>query len=215
MGGVSKGAKHGPEGGIKGVVGPGQRPIEVQDNEIHLPPQVEDDTRQYSFEGQRLSAKEIASRLNVENGGVKFADGGKLGTTDNPLHYSGNNIILKAEVLTDRTLHEFEGQMKTPREIASEISVKNGGLAFAEGGIANCPCSGKQYNIGGAMMSDRDIMGRLNNINPAELNKGCAEERKEHYNTLAKLNAGEITIDQAIKEIAAVHLQQNPNYYKN
>ena len=214
-GGISIGAKHGPEGGIKGVVGAEKRNIEVQDNEIHLPPAVSADTRTYNFDGQQLTAKEIASKLNVLNGGVQFEQGGKLGTPENPLRYSGDNIILKAEVADDSTLHEFDGKQMTPREIASTISVNNGGLAFAKGGTTSCRCSGKQYNFGGTMMHDRDIMTRLNNINPAELKKGYQEEKREHYNTLAKLNNGELTIDQALIEIAGKHLQENPNYYKN
>lgn len=50
-------------------------------------------------------------------------------------------------------------------------------------------------------------------LNPeGELEIGIKVEA-EHKNTLEKLSRGEITVEQAIKETAQVHLDEDPNYY--
>jgi hypothetical protein len=74
-GGMSVGARH-SEGGIKGSVGTEGRPIEFEGKEIILTAPVADNPKTYEFEGKQLSGKEIASKINQDNGGVSFEKGG-------------------------------------------------------------------------------------------------------------------------------------------
>lgn len=76
-GGMGIGSSH-ANGGIKAKVGTEERPIEFEGNEIILTKAVSDDTRQYDFNGKKMTAKQVASQLNVDNGGVAFADGGEV-----------------------------------------------------------------------------------------------------------------------------------------
>lgn len=76
-GGMSVGASH-EDGGIKGLVGSEKKPIEFQGEEIILTAPVASSTEKYDFDGQQLTGREIASKINVDNGGVSFADGGEV-----------------------------------------------------------------------------------------------------------------------------------------
>jgi len=130
-GGVSVGANHGPEGGIKGTVGTERRPIEFENKELILGEKVSEDKRVYSFEGQMITAKEVASRLNSLNGGVDFAEKGQdLGTPANPISFKGNEIILTAPVSEDKRVYSFEGQQMTAKQIASRLNSNNNGVSF-------------------------------------------------------------------------------------
>lgn len=75
-GGIGKGASH-EEGGIKGAVGTNEKPIEFEGQEIILTAPVSTNGKKYNFEGQELTGKEIASRINQDNGGVSFERGGQ------------------------------------------------------------------------------------------------------------------------------------------
>jgi hypothetical protein len=76
QGGMSVGSKH-TEGGIKGVVGSQQQPIEFEGEEIILTAPVSSNPDTYEFEGKKLTGREIASQINQDNGGVSFAEGGQ------------------------------------------------------------------------------------------------------------------------------------------
>ena len=76
-GGIGIGASH-AEGGIKGEVGTDKHKIEFEGSEIILTAPVSEDKTLYEFEGQQLTPRQIASKLNVDNGGVSFADGGEI-----------------------------------------------------------------------------------------------------------------------------------------
>lgn len=76
-GGMGIGSSH-ADGGIKGEVGTEKRPIEFEGNEIILTKKVSDDNTLYEFEGKQMTARQIASKLNVDNGGVAFAEGGEV-----------------------------------------------------------------------------------------------------------------------------------------
>lgn len=78
-GGIGKGSTH-AEGGIKGTVGTNERPIEFEGEEIILTAPVASSTKKYEFEGQEMTGKQIASKINEDNGGVSFAKGGQPAT---------------------------------------------------------------------------------------------------------------------------------------
>lgn len=158
---------------------------------------------------------DTAKKGGMGKGASHAEDGikGVVGTEKKPIEFEGEEIILTAPVSSDETDYEFEGKKMKAREIASYINQQNGGVAFAAGGDvpSSCRCMGKMYKWGGKSFSDKEIISDLNQKN--QLAKGTAIEKKEHYDTLSKLNAGSITIDQAAREIAADHLKENPNYY--
>lgn len=132
---------------------------------------------------ERFSFKSGGHLEGVENGkpvklddakkggmsvGSKHSEGGikgEVGTEQRPIEFEGEEIILTAPVASNPNKYEFEGQQMTGREIASKINQDNGGVSFADGGQANCKCSGKMYKFGGDTFSDRDIIIRLNGNN--------------------------------------------------
>jgi hypothetical protein len=171
------------------------------------------------LEGYDANGKKVqldhAGKGGMSVGAKHTEDGikGVVGTEERPIEFEGEEIILTAPVSSDPTKYEFEGKEMTAREIASQLNVNNGGVSFADGGQASmsCKCSGKTYKYGGRECSDKEILHDL--ISKSELRKGIEVETAEHYETLAKLNAGSITIQDAIKEIAQAHLKENPRYY--
>ena len=76
-GGMAVGAKH-TQGGIDGEVGTDKHRINFEGSEIILTAPVAEDKTLYEFEGKEMTPRQIASKLNVDNGGVSFADGGEL-----------------------------------------------------------------------------------------------------------------------------------------
>lgn len=76
-GGIGVGAKH-VQGGIDGVVGTNKHPVNFEGSEIILTAPVSEDKTLYEFEGKQMTPRQIASKLNVDNGGVSFADGGEI-----------------------------------------------------------------------------------------------------------------------------------------
>ena len=142
------------------------------------------------------------------HGGIQ----GEVGTGKRPIEFEGEEIILTAPVSSDNTLYDFEGRQLTPRQIASQLNVDNGGVAFADGGeVSNCRCSGRSYQLGGLSMPDREIIELFNRN--SQLQRGWEVENREHRDTLSRLNDGYITLDNAIREIAETHLREDPNYY--
>lgn len=138
---------------------------------------------------------------------------GIVGTDQRPIEFEGQEIILTAPVSNNTKKYEFEGKQLTGRQIASQINVENGGVAFANGGdVSACRCTGKTYQFDGNDISDYQIIEKLNSCG-CEHELGYALEKQEHYDTLSRLNAGSITIDQALKEIVDDHLKENPQYY--
>lgn len=76
-GGMAVGSSH-KEGGIQGEVGTDGHKIEFEGSEIILTAPVSEDKTLYEFEGKQMTPRQIASKLNVDNGGVSFADGGEI-----------------------------------------------------------------------------------------------------------------------------------------
>jgi len=74
-GGMAVGASH-AQGGIKGSVGTAEKPIEFEGREIILTAPVSTNPKKYEFQGSELTGREIASKINQDNGGVSFSQGG-------------------------------------------------------------------------------------------------------------------------------------------
>lgn len=107
-GGMGVGAKH-TEDGIKGVVGTEKKPIEFEGEEIILTAPVSSNPDKYEFEGEQLTGREIASRINVANGGVAFAEGGQANSCR----------------ITRKKMYKFGGQAVTDADIINYINFMN------------------------------------------------------------------------------------------
>jgi hypothetical protein len=174
LGGIYEGKKH-TQGGIKGINTSTGQPIEVESEEAQMVPKAATSNTTYEFEGQKLTAKEVMSKINQSGGGVALAKKGMMvqdKRTGKPLEYNGNNIIITAPAVKDGTKREFEGKEMTNREILSKINQDHGGIAFEDGGEidgATCACSGRMYKYGGKEKSDADILSDIANTdNDAE-----------------------------------------------
>jgi hypothetical protein len=77
-----------------------------------------------------------------------------------PIEYEGGSVVMTRGSVTDESLHEFEGEQLTPRQIMSRINEGAGGLSFAEGGEMpdNILTTGKEYSFDGTSMSDEAIV---------------------------------------------------------
>jgi hypothetical protein len=103
----------------------------------------------------------------------------------------------------------------TTRQILSKLNVDGGGVSFADGGDVpekmNCGCN--HMKLGGDTISVNDFVARSESEYQTErLNQGVKKERRDHYDTLSKLNAGTITIEQALREIAQKEMKLDAKY---
>lgn len=128
-GGMGVGSSH-AEGGIKGDVA-GIKKIEFERKEPVLVAGVSDDQNLYNYNGKKMRAIEIASDINQKNGGVSFSKGGQPGTNDNPIYFTGQEVILTAPVSDNKETYDFEGEKLTGLQIASRLNERNGGVKFA------------------------------------------------------------------------------------
>jgi hypothetical protein len=226
LGGFLVGRRH-SEGGIKGGNESTGQPIEVEDKELVINKDSVNDTEKKDFNGEELTNREILSRLNQDGGGVAFKEGGKVEEeyktskdvvekgAGKPLTYEGGEAILTRGAVSNPKKYMYEGKLMTTREIASDINVKGGGVAFAEGGDVpdkiKCGCS--HMEVGGINYGVQDFITlAAKEYEEQRLIDGIEKERKDHFYTLAKLNAGAITIEQALREIAVKEMFLNPAY---
>lgn len=91
-GGLFVGRTH-AEGGIKAVVKDTGKPIEVETSEVIITaPAVADPTKR-EFEGEKLTNKQILSKINQSGGGVAFADGGEVKQADCGCKHEKGGIV--------------------------------------------------------------------------------------------------------------------------
>lgn len=77
LGGYAVGRLH-QNGGIDGIVLTDGHRVEFQGNEIVMTAPVSFNQKKYDLNGRKLTGRQICSMINVENGGVAFADGGEI-----------------------------------------------------------------------------------------------------------------------------------------
>jgi hypothetical protein len=77
-GGVLVGKRH-SEGGIKAINKSTGQPLEMEGGEVVLTRGAVSNPKKYLFEGKEMTTREISSKLNVDGGGVAFAEGGDVG----------------------------------------------------------------------------------------------------------------------------------------
>lgn len=109
-----KGPKH-KDGGIK-VVNKSNRdqPLEVEGGEaVITAPALEDNTL-HEFEGKQMTKRQILSAINVDAGGVAFADGGK--------------IRKKMKVKYCNKKYKYGGELKDAKDIVNDCGCKHSGM---------------------------------------------------------------------------------------
>lgn len=110
----------------------------------------------------------------------------------------------------DQTIYRYEGKDYTAQELidfadsAAEYDRRDNAEFGEEGEHIETIDQAVLY------LGDDDVEV----ISGSELEQGISIE-EEHRKTLEKLAKGEITVDQAVKETAQVHLKENPNYYSD
>jgi hypothetical protein len=136
-------------------------------------------------------------------------------STNQPIEMEGGEVVITRGAVSNPKQYEFQGNQMTTREILSKLNVDGGGVSFAEGGDIpdkmKCGCS--HMELGGKSMSTQDFV----NLSESEyqkyrLEKGIEKEKHDHYTTLSKLNAGTITIQDALKEIAKKEMTIEEKY---
>lgn len=190
LGGYLEGNRH-SEGGIKGENTSTGQPLEVEGGEVQIVPKAVTSTEQYSFEGKKMTPKQILSEINQSGGGVPIAKKGgsveQVTEGDHKLKLPAHSVIITRNAVSDDTKREFEGEMLTNREILSRINQSGGGVAFADGGSVphKCSCSGKTYKYGGKTMTDFEIVEDLNMSDDDRLRKQLADKyaaiEDKHY----------------------------------
>ena len=85
-----------------------------------------------------------------ENGtGEKF----KLKSTGQIVELEGGEAVIVGKAIDSEDKISFDGQERTPREIASYLNHAYGGVKFEKGGHITCGCSQKKYYHGGELPS--------------------------------------------------------------
>lgn len=136
-------------------------------------------------------------------------------STGQPIEMEGGEVVITRGAVSNPKKYSFNGKDMTTREILSNLNVDGGGVSFAEGGDVpdkiNCGCS--HMDLGGTTMTPQDFI-RMSEKEYEEnrLIGGIEKERNDHFYTLAKLNAGAITIEQALKEIAIKEMMLDAKY---
>lgn len=123
--------------------------VEVEGGEGVLCPQSMQSNRLFTFEGKKMTGREIASHLNHKYGGVEFAKGGEVGHVCGCKQYyhggelpsatleelEGGEAVVTVKSMESKDFYEFNGTKMTPRKIFSQINAASGGKKFEDGGI--------------------------------------------------------------------------------
>lgn len=89
-------------------------------------------------------------------GGIKAVNK----SNDEPLEMEGGEVVITKPAVEDSSLHDFEGEKLTNRQILSRINESGGGVKFADGGPVpgTIRCTGRTYKYGGETKTDYDIV---------------------------------------------------------
>lgn len=96
----------------------------------------------------------LVGKMHSEGGIKAEVKGGQQ------IEMQGNEVVITAPAVEDKTKREFQGQMLTNRQILSKINEEGGGVSFADGGDVPTiiKTTGKKYTYGGKLMPDHDIV---------------------------------------------------------
>lgn len=195
-GGVIIGERH-SNGGVAAVNQSSGQHVEVEKNEVSIASGAVNSEKTFEFNGKKMTGREILSKINSDAGGVKFKKGGQMERkytfngkhlTDKQIEdliltddevidqrkgdkvtYSGGEVIITRPAVSDTTKRSFEGKMLTNLEILSIINQHGGGVALTEDTELKIPTTGREYEYGGKMVRDYDIVQDC----------GCKDSKKE------------------------------------
>ena len=188
-GGLLVGQRH-SEGGIKMDNTSTNQKLEAETGELLLTNKIANNDKTYELDGKELSAKEVASNLNVQGGGIRFSAGGAVvdKREGSPVRVGGGAVVItRGTVLSDKT-HSLNGKSGlTAVQVLSQINQDSGGNPFdlealGENEEVEIKTSNKKYEYGGKMMSDVDIVsscGCKHSQNTMESAGGIDEKTKE------------------------------------
>lgn len=195
-GGVIIGERH-SNGGVAAVNQSSGQHVEVEKNEVSIASGAVNSEKTFEFDGKKMTGREILSKINSDAGGVKFKKGGQMEKkysfngkrltdkqiedliltddevidqrTGDKVVYRGNEVIITRPAVSDTTKRSFEGKMLTNLEILSIINQHGGGVALTEDTELKIPTTGREYEYGGKMVRDYDIVQDC----------GCKHSKKE------------------------------------
>jgi hypothetical protein len=126
--------------------------VELEGGEAVLTKESMESGDKFSFEGKKMTGKEVASFLNHKYGGVEFKDGGSVnsGYGCNTKYYHGGELptatvdslkggeaVITVRTMESRDKYNFNNRSLTPRQILSIINERSGGKKFERGGMLN------------------------------------------------------------------------------
>ena len=155
-GGVVVGKRHSEEDefgtGEKFLVESTGQVVELEGGEGVMCKESMQSQKQYTFDGKKMTGRQIASFLNHKYGGVSFADGGEVDSKSvcgcRSKYYHGGELpsatldslkggeaVVTVKTMESKDKYQFQGKEMTPRKILSHINADSGGKKFEDGGI--------------------------------------------------------------------------------
>jgi len=131
--------------------------IELEGGEGIMCPNSMQSDRNFTFEGNRMTGRQVASHLNNKYGGIEFAHGGEVGHVlgcskfneggELPTYtldeLKGGEGVVCVRAMDSNDKYSFNGSFYTPKQILSQINLANGGKKFEEGGVIDL----KKYKL--------------------------------------------------------------------
>jgi len=153
-GGVVVGKRHSEEDengtGERFLVESTGQVVEVEGGEGVLSKESMSSDKKYDLDGEKLTGRQIASKLNHKYGGIEFAEGGEVGhvcgcRSKKYMHggelpsatlqgLSGGEAVVTVKTMQSKDSYNFQGKKMNPRQILSKINADSGGKKFEEGG---------------------------------------------------------------------------------
>ena len=103
VGGWFVGKTH-KEGGIQGINKSTGQPIEVQSGEVIITAPALADQTKNEFNGKMMTNREVLSKINVDAGGVAFADGGEV---PKKIKRTGASYKYGGKTMTDHEIYKY------------------------------------------------------------------------------------------------------------
>ena len=136
--------------------------IELEGGEGIMCPNSMQSDRNFTFEGNRMTGRQVASHLNNKYGGIEFAHGGEVGHVLGCIKFNeggelptytldelkGGEGVVCVRAMDSNDKYSFNGSFYTPKQILAQINLANGGKKFEEGGVIDL----KKYKL---QMSDK------------------------------------------------------------
>lgn len=183
-GGYLVGRKH-SEGGIKVInKSDPSRPVEVQGGEAVITAPALSDNTLHDFEGKKMTKRQILSAINVDAGGVSFAEGGRM------------KKKIKVRYCHNKQ-YRFGGKMMEGKDIVSD-----------------CGCQHKKKTQGTTLIPRSFYMANDRNSGPAKTklsNGGEIPQLAEKYNLIQTLIPTTIPEAHLTKDTAESIYKALPN----